>query len=139
MEHVVRTEAEQAASTDKAAAKKTKEPAHKRPPGRPNGSTNTPTVASTLSPELQRIHTLVHDLLQLIAGWLSLTSLVGDGHVGNSAAFHMAQQGGLPLIAKFRLDAAVYEPYDGPYQGRGPRRNYGAKLDDAALPNRYLK
>ena len=92
-----------------------------------------------MSAELQRIHTLVCDLLQLIAGWLSLTYLVLDGHFGNSAAFHMAQQCGLQLISKLRADAALYAPYDGPYQGRGPRRKYGAKLDYAVLPQKYLQ
>lgn len=75
-----------------------------------------------MSPELQRIHTLVCELLELIAGWLSLTYLVLDGHFGNSAAFHMVQQCGLQLISKLRSDAALYEPYHGPYQGRDARR-----------------
>jgi len=92
-----------------------------------------------LSPELQRIQTLVRDLLQLLRGWLSLTYLVLDGHFGNRAAFQMVQQCGLQVISKLRSDAALYEPYEGPYQGRGPRRKYGAKLDYAALPERYLK
>src|SRR3712207_2316823 len=51
----------------------------------------------------------------------------------------MAQQCGLHLISKLRSDAALYEPYDGPYQGRGPRRKYGAKLRAAALPATYLQ
>ena len=139
IEQVVRTEAEKAASKAKAAAKKTNELAPKRKPGRPKGSKTKPKVAVTLSPELQRIQTLIRDLLQLLRGWLSLTYLVMDGHFGNSAAFQMAQQCGLQLISKLRSDAALYEPYDGPYQGRGPRRKYGAKLNYAALPERYLK
>ena len=93
----------------------------------------------SLSPELQRIQTLVGDLMQLIAGWLSLTYLVLDGHFGNCATVHMAQQCGLPLISKVRSDAALYEPDAGPYQGRGPRRKYGTKLDDAALPAKYVQ
>jgi hypothetical protein len=51
----------------------------------------------------------------------------------------MAQQCGLQLISKLRSDAALYAPYAGPYQGHGPRRKYGAKLNYAALPHRYLK
>jgi putative transposase len=139
LEQVVRTEAEKAASTAKAVAQQTKQPAPKRKPGRPKGSKNRPKADITLSPELQRIQTLVQNLLQLIVGWLSLTYLVLDGHFGNSAAVHMAQQCGLQLISKLRSDAALYEPDDGPYQGRGPRRKYGAKLNYAALPQRYLK
>lgn len=139
LEQVVRTEAEKAASKAKAAAKQTKAAAAKHKPGRPKGSTNKPKTDVSLSPELQRIQTLVCDLLQLIAGWLPLSYLVLDGHFGNSAAFHMAQQCGLQLISKLRSDAALYEPYDGPYQGRGPRRKYGTKLDSTALPAKYLQ
>jgi putative transposase len=139
VEQVVRTEAEKTASKAKATAKKTKEPAPKRKPGRPNGSKNKPKADLTLSPELQRIHAWVQDLLRLIAGLFPLTYLVLDGHFGNSPAFQMAQQCGLHLISKGRCDAALYLPYDGPYQGRGPRRKYGAKLDYHAIPEQYLK
>src|SRR3712207_5499048 len=45
----------------------------------------------------------------------------------------------LHLVCKLRADAALYLPYDGPYQGRGPRRKYGAKLDIAALPAQALR
>ncbi len=139
LEQVVRTDAEKAASKAKAATKQTKAAAPTRKPGRPKGSTNTPKTDVTLSPELQRIQTLVCELLQLIAGWLPLTYLVLDGHFGNRAAGHMAQQCGLQLISKLRSDAALYEPSTGPYQGRGPRRKYGSKLDYAALPAKYLQ
>jgi putative transposase len=139
IEQVVRTEEEKAVSKAKAAAKKSKEPATKRKPGRPKGSKAKPKTDITLSPELQRIQTLVRDLLQMLSGWLSLTYLVLDGHFGTCAAFQMAQQCGLQLISKVRSDAALYEPYAGAYQGRGPRRKYGTKLNYAALPEQYLK
>jgi DDE superfamily endonuclease len=139
LEQVVRTDAEKAVSKAKATAKQTKAAAPKRKPGRPKGSTNKPKTDIALSPELQRIQTLVCEAVQLIAGWLPLTYLVLDGHFGNSGAFHVAQQCGLQLISKLRSDAALYAPYDGPYQGRGPRRKYGAKLDYAALPAKYLR
>lgn len=139
VDQVVRTDAEKAASKAKAAAKQPQASASKRKPGRPKGSKNKPKADLPLSPELQRIQTWVQELLRLIAGWLCLTYLVLDGHFGNSAAFQMAQQCGLQLISKLRADAALYEPYDGPYQGRGPRRKYGAKLDYAALPHKYLQ
>ena len=139
MEQVVRTEAAQAAPTAKAAATKPQEAAPKRKPGRPKGSKNTPKAAMPLSPELQRIHRLVQDLLRLISGLFAVTYLLLDGHFGNNAALQMAQQCGLHLISKLRSDAALYEPYDGPYQGRGPRRKYGAKLTYTALPDKYLR
>src|SRR5919205_4320492 len=139
LEQVVRTDGEQAASKAKATAPQTKVTAPKRKPGRPKGRTNKPKTDVPLSPELQRIHTLVGERLQLIAGWLPLTSLVLDGHLGNNGACHMAQPCGLPLISKVRSDAALYAPDAGPYQGRGPRRKYGSNLDDAALPAKSLR
>jgi hypothetical protein len=69
----------------------------------------------------------------------TLTYLLSDGHFGNSPALQMAQQCGLHLISKLRADAALYVPYDGPYQSRGPRRKYGAKLDYEHLPAEYVQ
>ncbi len=138
LEQVVRPEGDQAAAKLKAKAK-AHAPASKRKPGRPKGSKNKSKTDSPLSPELQRIQRLVHELLHLIAGVFPLTYLLLDGHFGTNAALQMAQQCGLHLISKLRSDAALYEPYDGPYQGRGPRRKYGAKLNLAALPAKYLQ
>jgi putative transposase len=139
LDQVVRTDDEKAASKAKAGARQTKQAAPKRNPGRPKGSKTRAAAEVSLSPELQRIQVLVSDLLQLIGGWLSLTYLVLDGHFGNNAACQMAQQCGLQVISKLRADAALYEPYTGPYQGRGPRRKYGTKLDYKALPAKYLQ
>jgi putative transposase len=61
-----------------------------------------------------------------------------DGHFGNSPTTQMIRGCGLQLISKLRSDAALCFPYDGPYQGRGPRRKYGAKLDIKALPAHTL-
>src|SRR5215212_10423333 len=67
-----------------------------------------------------------------------LTYLLLDGHFGNGPSLQMAQQCGLHLISKLRCDSALYLPYAGPYQGRGPRRKYGAKLDYKQLPEEFL-
>ncbi len=139
IEQVVRTDAEQAATNAKTMAKQTKEAAPKRKPGRPKGSKNTPKAAAPLSPELQRIQTLVQELLGLIGGLFPLTYLLLDGHFGNGPSMQMAQQCGLQLISKLRCDSALYLPYAGPYQGRGPRRKYGAKLDYQQLPEAFLQ
>ncbi|MDQ5853864.1 MAG: transposase, partial [Chloroflexota bacterium] len=138
LEQVVRPEGDEAAAKTNVVAK-ANDPAPKRKPGRPKGSKNKPKADSPLSPELQRIQRLVQELLCLIAGLFPLTYLLLDGHFGTSAALQMAQQCGLHLISKLRADAALYEPYAGPYQGRGPRRKYGAKLSAAALPAKYLQ
>ncbi|MEM3486598.1 MAG: transposase [Candidatus Methanomethyliaceae archaeon] len=139
LEQVVRTEAEKAASQAKAAAKQAPKPAEPRKPGRPKGSKNKTAADVVLSPELLRIQAMVQAQLQLMAGRLPLTYLVLDGHFGNYPAWHMVQQCGLQLISKLRCDAALYLPYDGPYQGHGPHRKYGDRLDYQHLPAKYLQ
>jgi putative transposase len=139
VEQVVRSDAEQAASKAKAAAKKAKSPCARRRPGRPKGSKNTPKADVTFTPELWRITGWLDALLTLIAGVVSLTSLVLDGHFGHHNALQMARQSDLHLIAKLRCDAALSFPSTGPYAGRGPRRKYGRKVDYDHIPEPYLK
>jgi putative transposase len=139
LEQVVRSEEEKAASKAKAAAKKAKPLAAKRKSGRPKGSKTKPKTEVSLSPELQRIQSMLQAQLQLIAGKVALTYLTLDGHFGNSPTLQMVRDCGLHLISKLRSDAALYFAYDGPYQGRGPRRKYGAKLDVDAIPERVLR
>lgn len=71
--------------------------------------------------------------LTLIAGHLPLVYLALDGLFGNSRCCQMVRGCGLHLISKLRSDAALYVRYEGPYQGRGRRRKYGAKLEVNAL------
>ncbi len=139
VEQVVRTAAEKATSKAKAAAKQTTPPTAKRKPGRPKGSTNKSKTELSLSPELQRIHSMLQAQLDLIAGSVPVVYLALDGHFGNSPTLQMVRGCGLHLISKLRADAALYFPYDGPYQGRGPRRKYGAKLNVAAMPEQFLR
>jgi len=139
VEQVVRSDAEKAASKAKADAKKQKPSTDKRRPGRPKGSKNTPKADGTRTPELLRITGMIDALLQLIAGVVSLTYLVLDGHFGNHNALHMARQCHLHLISKLRCDAALYFPYAGPYAGRGPRRKYGCKVHSANMPEKSLQ
>ena len=82
---------------------------------------------------------MVQAQLKRMAGRLTVTYLVLDGHFGNHPAWHMVRQTGLHLISKLRCDSALYLPYDGPYQGHGPHRKYGAKLDYRHLPDACLK
>lgn len=137
LDQVVRTEAEKAAAKAKA-AKKSKQPIPKRKLGRPKGSKNKPKTVVSLSHELQRVQMLLHAQLHLIAGSIPVVYLALDGHFGNSPTLQMVRACGLHLISKLRSDAALYLPYAGPYQGRGPRRKYGAKLDINALPAQSL-
>ena len=139
VEQVVRSDAEKAASKAKADAKKQSSSPPKRRPGRPKGSKNTAKSAVTLTPELSRITGMLGALLHMIAGAVSLTYLVLDGHFGNHNALAMAQQNNLHLISKLRCDAALYFPYAGPYAGRGPHRKYGDKVKYDTIPEPYLK
>jgi putative transposase len=138
LEQVVRTEAVPIAPKPKPAAKQQETPP-KRKPGRPKGSKTKPKADVPLSPELQRIQTLVQALLGRIAGLFPITYLLLDGHFGNGASVQMARECGLHLISKLRSDAALYLPYDGPYHGRGPHRKYGDKLDYRKLPATCLQ
>ena len=138
IEQVVRGEAEKTASRARTAAKRAPKSAEPRKRGRPKGSKNK--VASVeLTPELLRIQAMLQAQLKRMAGLLSVTYLVLDGHFGNNPAWHMVRQTGLHLISKLRCDSALYLAYDGPYQGHGPHRKYGAKLDYRQLPDACLK
>ena len=139
VEQVVRSDAEKAASKATAAAKKPTAPCAQRRPGRPKGSKNTPKADGTFTPELLRLTGWLDALLHLIAGVVSLTYMVLDGHFGNHNALQMVRQHHLHLISKLRYDAALYFPYTGPYAGRGPHRKYGDKVDYDDLPMPYLK
>ena len=114
VEQVVRSDAEKAASNAKAAAKKPQPCTAKRPCGRPKGSKNQPKATTPLTPELGRITAMLDAVLQLIAGFLPLTSLLLDGHFGPSKALHMARQANVHLMSKRRCDAALDVPYTGP-------------------------
>jgi putative transposase len=138
VEQVVRSDAEKAASKAKAAAKKPTAAA-KRRPGRPKGSKKTPKADVPLTPELGRITGMLGALLHLIAGVVSLTYVVLDGHFGNHHALQMARQHNLHLISKRRCDAALSFPYTGPYAGRGPHRKSGDKVHYNNIPRPYLK
>jgi len=110
-----------------------------RPVGRPKGSKNRDKTQVTLTPELQLIQNMVRKQGLLINGLFPLTYLVLDGQFGNHNALAMTRHGGLHLISKLRGDAALYLPYRGPYQGRGPHRKYGERLDYRHLPSQYCK
>ena len=139
VEQVVRSDAEKAISKAKAVRRQQTPSPAKRRPGRPKGSQNKPKADVPLTPELLRITGMLGALRQLIAGVVSLTYVVLDGHFGNHNALYMALQHNLHLISKLRCDVALYFPYAGPYGGRGPRRKYGRKVDYTNMPEQYLK
>lgn len=113
-------------------------PTPKRKPGRPKGSKTGAHASTPVSPEWQRIGTMIGSLLCRIGGVVPLTYVVLDGHFGNAPALQMVRQHQLHLISKLRADSGLYLPYTGAYAGRGPHRKYGDKLDYAAIPERFL-
>ena len=138
VEPVVRSAAEKAASQAKAAAKQQKPATPARRPGPPKGSRSTLHAAVPLPPEWSRLTARLDAFLKLSAGVIPLTSGVLDGHFGHHHALPRARQTPLHLIAKLRCAAALYVPDAGPSAGRGPRRQYGRKVDDGNLPAKYL-
>ena len=82
---------------------------------------------------------MIQQQLAVINGVIPVEHTVLDGYFGNHPALHMVRGLGLHLISKLRHDAALYFPYEGPYAGRGPRRQYGSKLDYTHIPSKYLK
>lgn len=139
VEQVVRSAEEKAACKAKAQARKTKKPAEKRKKGRPKGSKNKDKQQLVLNAELQRIQSMLQALLQLIGGLIPLKYLAMDGHFGNRPSAWMVRQCELHLISKLRHDAGLYLPYTGAYQGRGPYRKYGDKIDYGRLPTQCLQ
>jgi hypothetical protein len=139
IEQIVRSTEEKAACKVKAQARKTKKKSdEKRKPGRPKGSKNKDKQQVPLSPELQRVQTMLQALLKLITTFLALKYVVLDGHFGNWPAAWMVTQNHLHLVSKLRHDAGLYWPYTGPKPRRGPTPKFGEKIDYAHLPAEYL-
>ena len=113
--------------------------AEKRSAGRPKGSKNKKNEKSTLSSELLRIQTILQVFLNVLIGSLPVQYLVMDGHFGNYPSAWMVLKSGLQFISKLRWDAALYEPFTGPYRGRGPHPKYGDRVNVCNMKKKYLK
>ncbi len=111
----------------------------KRRVGRPKGSKNKTDHQPTLSPDLLRIQPILQSFLGILVRVVSVQYLALDGHFGNYPSAWLVVQTGLELISKFRHDAALYEPFSGPYRGRGPHPKYGAKVDMGKMKKKYLQ
>jgi hypothetical protein len=127
VEQVVRSDAEQAASTAKAQAKKRPVSRPKRRPGRPPGSTNKPKTPVMRTPELVRIKAMIEALLRLIMQLCPLTYPGLDGHFGNHHALHMTRQCALHLISKLRCVRHSTFPTPAPRPGEAPIANMAAR------------
>jgi putative transposase len=139
IDQVVRSAEEKAASQARTKARKLKTTGAKCNRGRPRGSKNKRGAALALNPELQRIQKALKELLERIGKVLKITYLVLDGHFGNCPGAAMVTQTGLQLISKLRWNAALYFPYRGKYQGRGPHPKYGQPVNIRRMDKKYLK
>ena len=143
VEQRVRSEKEREAARKKAKQKKTKSKKKgkgKDKRGRPKGSKNKDKTQVEWTPELRLVQRLLQKVMNLIAGFSSVSYLVLDGHFGNNNALQMVLQStSLHLVSKLRNNAALYFVYDGPQKKFGARRRYGAKIDYQAIPSKYRK
>lgn len=140
VKQTLRSEAEKA-EIKRRKKKRTKKPqnAPKKPRGRRPGSLNRDKNELNLSPELLRIHEMLSGLLKLLRQVVAFSYLALDGHFGHNQAVLMARANHLHLISKLRRDAALFEKYEGSYNGKGPKRKYGMRLRYDILPTKYLK
>jgi len=139
VEQVIRTEAEKTAAKERkkkrvSQAKSTP----KKKPGRPKGSRNRDKTQVELSPELQRIKKMLKNQLEMLRNWVTVRYLALDGHFGNNNALQGVRQCGLHLISKLRYDAALHFVYDGQQKRKGPRKQYGQKVNYGLINEDYL-
>lgn len=77
-------------------------------------------------------------LLERITPLCRIRHLVLDGHFGNNNVTQVVRPSlDLHIISKLRNDSALYLRYDGPQQGAGAPKRYGAKLDYHQIPTKY--
>lgn len=71
----------------------------------------------------------VMDLLEKYMPKINLTHLLADSAYGSLAYIKQTQDKGMHLISRLATNAALYQPYQGAYQGKGPRKIYGDKYN----------
>jgi putative transposase len=135
-EQIVRSaeEKERARLRKKQRIARAKDPALKRPRGRPKGSKNKNKAEILLSPELKRILTQTQKVLALINNKMRVVYFVLDGHFGNSCAASMVRQLDLHIISKLHHNAELSLPPTPQEKARRPKLKYGARIDYNHLP-----
>lgn len=68
-------------------------------------------------------------LLEKCLPTLRLTHLVADSAYSSLAYIELAKEKGIGFISRLAANAALYQVYQGPYSGRGPKRIYGSKCN----------
>ncbi len=134
MEQVIRDEAKE--KNVKASGKENKAGKGKR--GRKPGSKNKNSRDIELTPHLLWVQGWIKKLLSIIKD-IPVIYFLYDGVMGNNRALQMVRRCGLHLISKLRRDSVLWLPDAGHYQGRGPHKKYGKKLNYTDIPREYLK
>ena len=135
----MRSEAEKAATQANRKMKVKKDPdSPKKKSGSPKGNKNRDKTQVELTPELKRIQFMVPKQLELLQNVVTIRHLALDGHFGNNKALQMVLQCGFHLISKLRHDSALYFHNDGLQKSKVPRKNYGKKVDNRNIPEKFL-
>ena len=109
--------------------------------GRKKGSNNQPRqpVGSASLRTFSRLWQESLSLLKTQLPKIKRTHLVADSAYSSLAYIQLAQEKGLQLISRLATNAALYQPYQGAYLGKGRRKTYGDKYNLDALAAAHCK
>lgn len=142
VEQVVRSAEEKAATQQKKAKQASLKGKSAKKPGqvgRPKGSKQQDKRMIEWTPELQQIACMATTLLQRVNPLCVIRHLILDGHFGNNNVTQMVRQSlSLHIVSKLRNDSALYFRYEGLPNALGAPKRYGAKIDYAQIPVKYL-
>jgi putative transposase len=105
--------------------------------GRPPGSQKRHRREGALSPSLRCIPEHSKRWLEQIGDAFKVVDFLFAGELGHHDAMQMVSQVGLHLLSQLRYHSALSCPSEGPYWGRGPRRQDGQKVAYHHLPSPY--
>ena len=109
---------------------KKEKPKNHRPKGRPKGSKNKIKVEPTANSyqSLKALLGLIMNQLRIFLPALKCFHLVLDGFYGHENYLLLALSNKLNIISKFKTNAHLVLPYDGPQSGKGRPKTKGRKI-----------
>lgn len=138
IEQIVRDDTSLEPATSPPKQQGTTETTAKRPRGRPKGSRNHNKTDVVLTGILKQLQTMIMPMLPQIKDLIRLRYFVLDGYFGHNNALQMTKQGGLHLISKLRVDAALYLEPTTPQEGPGRPRLYGERFNPRQIDPKNL-
>ncbi|MBF0240695.1 MAG: transposase [SAR324 cluster bacterium] len=102
--------------------------------GRPKASKNKNRQDIELTNYLKWIQGNIQKTLNVIGDNIKIAYYVYDGAFGNNECLQMVKSCGLLIISKLQCKSALWFPYTGEYNGKGPRKKYGDKVNYHQLP-----